>query len=301
VHYVLFVAVAALWSSSFLLMKKAAPCFGPLSVGALRVIGGALALLVLGMVVRSRWRPDARSWGPLLIVVVIGYAWPYSVQPYLIGRHGSGFIGMMVGLVPLLTVVVSAPLLGVWPRPRQVVGVLGGLVCLAVILGDGFHRAVPLADLALAVTVPLGYAIANTMIKRCFATAPSLALTAWCMCLSAIALAPIAATHEQVVTTGPLLTASLAVATLGVAGTGLCGYAFYVMIQQRGPLFAGMVAYVIPVGAVVLGWIDHESVTAAQVAALIGIIAMVALVQAPGRKDPPSSVLRPPSTADSAA
>ncbi|MBA2479602.1 MAG: DMT family transporter, partial [Planctomycetes bacterium] len=271
----------ALWSSSFILMKKASPCFGPISVGALRVIGGALVLLVLGLAVRQRWRPDARTWGPVVIIVVIGYAWPYCVQPYLIARHGSGFIGMMVGLVPLLTVVVSVPLLHVWPSRWQMVGVLGGLACLAVILGDGFNRSVPLAHLALAVTVPMGYAIANTLIKRCFPQTPSLALTTWCLGLSALVLMPIAASQEHVDLDNGIAAASTAVAILGGLGTGLCGYAFYVLIQQRGPLFAGMVAYVIPVGAVVLGWLDHERVTVWQLAALAGIIVMVGLVQMP--------------------
>ena len=34
----------------------------------------------------------------------------------------------------------SIPMLGVWPTPRQLVGVLGGLACMGLIVWDGTHR-----------------------------------------------------------------------------------------------------------------------------------------------------------------
>ncbi|MBA3707929.1 MAG: DMT family transporter [Planctomycetes bacterium] len=299
-HYALFIGVAVLWSSSFILMKKAGECFGPLSIGALRVLGGALALVLLGLLLRRRWRPSPRDWTPLLVIVAIGYAWPYCLQPFLITHHGSGFIGMMVGLVPIMTVAVSIPLLGIWPTPRQTIGVLGGFVCLAAIVGDGILRQVPPGHLALAATVPLGYAVANTLIKGSFASAPMLPLTMWCLGICTLVLVPIACARESVHHREALGGALAAAGVLGVLGTGLCGYAFYVLIQKRGPLFAGMVAYLIPIGAVVLGWLDRERVTLTQAMALVGIIAMVALVQAP-RRAPPEPTSPPQAPVGSAS
>jgi drug/metabolite transporter (DMT)-like permease len=54
---------------------------------------------------------------------------------------------------------------------------------------------------------------------------------------------------------------------------------FYWLIQKRGPLFAGMVTYLIPIGAVVLGWLDEEKVSWIQIAALAGILITVAITQ----------------------
>lgn len=284
VSYVLFAMVAALWSASFILMKKAAPCFGPLTVGSLRLVGGVLVLVALMLVMRERWRPRGSQWGVIALLIAFGYAWPYVVQPYLVGLHGSGFIGMMVGFVPLLTVVASVPLLGVRPSPRQLAGVLGGLACLAAIFGDAALRAVPPAHLALAVSVPLGYAIANTLVKRCFADAPPAALTAWCLGIAAVLVSPAAMAAERVVVDERLPLALVSAALLGVAGTGLAGWWFYLLIRRRGPLFAGMVTYVIPVGALLIGWLDGEAVTTLQTAAMVGILVMVALVQIPARR-----------------
>ena len=77
---------------------------------------------------------------------------PFVVMPYLIRQgFGHGFFGMMVALVPLVTIVVSIPMLGVWPTTRQMVGVLGGFACIAALLQDGWVRGMPLGLLTLAV------------------------------------------------------------------------------------------------------------------------------------------------------
>src|SRR5688572_17208727 len=99
--YVLFLLICAIWGSSFLLMKKAALAFGPISIGAWRVIGGAVVLTLAWGLQRRPWPLGREHLWPLMFVVVVGYAWPYSIQPYLVARHGSGFIGMTVSLVPL--------------------------------------------------------------------------------------------------------------------------------------------------------------------------------------------------------
>ncbi|HMO85819.1 MAG TPA: hypothetical protein PKC18_12970, partial [Lacipirellulaceae bacterium] len=51
------------------------------------------------------------------------------------------------------------------------------------------------------------------------------------------------------------------------------------MIKKHGPLYAGMVTYVIPVVALAWGQFDRERLSATQAAAIVGVLAMVALVQ----------------------
>ena len=128
--YLLFLLVCFIWGSSFILMKKAGLVFGTFGVGAGRVAGGAAVLALLWWWNRHRWPIERRHFGPLLVVGLVCYSWPYALQPYLIGLHGSGFIGMTVAFVPLLTILVSAPMLGVYPTRRQLLGVLGGLACM---------------------------------------------------------------------------------------------------------------------------------------------------------------------------
>jgi len=45
------------------------------------------------------------------------------------------------------------------------------------------------------------------------------------------------------------------------------------------PSVAGMTTNVVPLGAIFWGWFDHEPISAAQCGAMLGILAMVSLVQ----------------------
>jgi len=61
--------------------------------------------------------------------------------------------------------------------------------------------------------------------------------------------------------------------------TGIALLLFVQLIKNQGPLFAGMVTYVVPVLALLWGQFDGERLTSLQVGAIGGVLAMVALVQ----------------------
>ncbi len=285
-HHLMFVTVCVIWGSSFILMREAYVAFGPLSIAAGRVIGGGGVLLALWFVRPRRWPLGWRDLPALGLSVVLGYVLPFTLQPHLIGKHGnSSFFGMMVALVPLMTILVSVPMLRVRPTARQVIGVTGGLICMATLSLAGKELNIGIGDFLLACMVPLGYSISNTWVKRRFSSAPAMALVASLCLLSALVLTPLGIATETVHDVQPraVWLAVAMVAFLGIVGTGIAPWIFYRLIQARGPLYAGMVTYVVPIGALVFGWIGHERITAVQVAALVGILAMVGLVQFEGK------------------
>ncbi len=92
------------------------------------MVGGAAVLLILWLLRRQPvgWR--RRDMWSIGLHRLRGYTWPYCVQPWLIARHGSAFVGMTVSFTPLFTMLASVPMLGIVPHPRQAIGVLGALV-----------------------------------------------------------------------------------------------------------------------------------------------------------------------------
>ncbi len=279
--YALFVLICVIWGGSFLLMKKAALVFSPISVGAWRVAGGAAVLAILWLIHRHRvgWR--RRDAGSLAFVVLAGYVWPYCVQPWLITRHDSSFIGMTVSFTPLFTMLASVPLLGVIPHPRQAVGVLGALLGLGLLMSEGFARQIPAAHLLLAASVPFGYALVNTWMRRHLTHVPPLMFTFVAMAVASALLQPLSWFTPSPVPPSPnaFWPAVICLLILSVVGTGLAMFWFNKLIHDRGPLFAGMVTNLVPAGAVVWGWLDGETVTLKQLIALAIILPMVALVQ----------------------
>ncbi|MDP6356954.1 MAG: hypothetical protein QF473_17715, partial [Planctomycetota bacterium] len=99
--------------------------------------------------------------------------------------------------------------------------------------------------------------------------------------LASLILLPISqfALSGQVIEGGDIVMATNCLVILGLFCTGLATFIGYTLIQKRGPLFAGMVSYVVPPGAMMWGWWDKEQITATQVICLCGVLLMVALVQ----------------------
>lgn len=282
----MFILICLFWGSNFVLMKKADAAFGPWSIAAGRLTFAIVALAALWFGYKRRpWPFRRRDLLPLTFIAVIGFIWPFVVQPYLIGLYqNSSFIGVMPSLVPLITIVVSVPLLRVHPTRRQLVGVIIGLAAIVLLVGDGLDRAMRPIHLLMAMSVPVGYAVSNTYVKRWFANVPATALTLSAMALSAMVVLPLAGGTETIKAQGPDLAFGIAaIAQIGVLGTGASLLMFYVLVQSRGPLYAGMVTYVIPIGAMVFGWLDAERISWAQLIAVGVVLAMVAWVQADPR------------------
>lgn len=280
--YLQFAFICVVWGSSFILMKKGAVWFSPTSIGAWRLIGGAAILGIAWWRSSMQWSVRLRDGWAIAVVVLFGFAWPFSMQPYLVARDGSAFIGMMVSFTPLLTMAASIPLLGIYPARRQLLGVLGALGFLALLMLDGINRQIPIVDLAFAMTVPLCYAVTNTLIRKSLSHIPSLELSLMSLVAAALLLLPLSFVIPfEPASDSPAdkTVAVMSIVVLGVVGTGIGTFVFTRLIQEQGPLFAGMVTNLVPIGALAWGWSDHEPVTALQITALVGLVTMVSVVQ----------------------
>jgi drug/metabolite transporter (DMT)-like permease len=280
--YVSFFFICLVWGASFILMKKAGVWFSPAAIGAWRVIGGAAILGLVCWRTRVPWAIGRRDLGALAFVVVLGFAWPFCIQPWLVSRDGSAFIAMMVSFTPLITIAASIPLLGIYPARRQLFGVLGALGFMALLVRDGIEREIPSLHLGLALTVPLCYALTNIVVRRWLSHVPSLELSFVSLAAAGALLLPLsfvipfarsaATSDDRTLAIGSLV-------FLGIIGTGITTFLFNRLIQHHGPLFAGMVTNLVPIGALAWGWADHEQVTSLQLVALLGLVSMVTIVQ----------------------
>jgi drug/metabolite transporter (DMT)-like permease len=212
-------------------------------------------------------------------MIVPGYIWPFVIQPYLISRVGHGYIAVFVCLVPLLTIVLGVPFLRQRATRIQWIGVMVGLLFLVAYMWEGLHRNVPLAYLLLAITVPSGYAISNLSLKRWFSDVPAVPLACVGMLVSAAVLCPLALSMETIHRDADFATAVGAMSLLALFSRGAGVVLFYTLIRRRGPLFASMVTYLIPIVALLWSWLDHELITLGQLVAVMGVLAMVSLVQ----------------------
>lgn len=280
-----FALICILFGSNFMLMDKAAQLYSPLEIGLGRVWGGAVVVWLMLFFSRQRYRLTGRTLGQIAVVAVLANAYPFAIQPWLIAQGTDhSFLAMFVPFTPLLTIVASVPMLGIRPTWQQIAGVVGGLgLLLWVMAGDGEQHGLTWNMAPIALTVPLSYAIGNTFLRRHLQKVPSIVLSSLLLTIAGTLLLPLAAGdligHATQTTHPDWASATLSLVLLGLLGTGACIGLFVNLVQQRGPLFAGMVTYIVPVVALGWGFVDGEYISLTQVLAIVGILAMVALVQ----------------------
>lgn len=291
--HLLFVALSLVWGTSFILMKWANPCFGPLSIAASRLLFGGALVLGIGMMVGARIKIGKKDWPYVIAIAVFGAGLPFSLQPFLIASIGnSAFIGTMVCFVPVFTAIVSVPMLKKKPDMVEMIALAVGLICLFSIMWDGIHRSITVVNLGLAALTPLLYATCNTTVRSRLSHCSPLSLTSLTYLLAAIPVVILAGSIEPFPDPDhPEFSMALgSLFALGAFCTGIAGYFFFMLIRRRGPLYAGMVGYMIPLIATCIGWCFGEEVSGVQWACMVTTMLSVGCVQARQKLIPQKTV-----------
>lgn len=302
VIYLWFAIISFIWGSSFILMKYAGQAYGPLTIGGFRMLGGAATLGLVWLIFyrHSRWPLRWHHLPWLIVIGIVALSWSNYVQPAMIERYGeSGFFGIMPTFVPLFTLFTTIILLREMPNWQQWVGVIGGLFFLLMLADDGIvNRKIVWYHVLMGLSVPVGYAVANTLIKKYFMDASPVALGLGSLSVASLILLSLTFTLESQATTQPTVDAMTmwvaiaCIAALGILGMGVANTIFYSLIQKHGPVSASTVTYLMPLFVVGWGWVDGEAVTIQQIIALLGILGMIALVQHPTPNPPNTSTTR---------
>ncbi len=92
--------LAAIWGSSFLFIKVGVTELHPLFVAFGRVLGGAVALVVVVLLTRDRLPRDPRFWAHNAVVAVLGVALPFSLFGFGEQRISSVLAGIWNSVTP---------------------------------------------------------------------------------------------------------------------------------------------------------------------------------------------------------
>jgi len=298
----LWIGLAVIWGSSFLLMKLGLEALHPMQIAALRIGIAAVTLVVLAAVTRTRLPQDGGTWGLLAICSFFLTALPFTAFVVAETRISSGLAGLANAFSPVATVLFALLLL---PSdrltPRKLVSVLLGFAGVVLIAEPWTSAQGPdLLGIAIAVLGAASYGLGWTLNRRLLGSrdVPGLAHPTALMItglpMSVVALLVWAAIEgwSPVASHGPadaLPLALAAVAALGVIGTGIAYVLHFEVVRAVGPTVGATVTYLIPVVAVTLGVIAlGERVGPWQLAGAAIVIGAGVLVQARPRARRPA-------------
>jgi drug/metabolite transporter (DMT)-like permease len=162
-----------LWSTGFIFAKMGLPYAEPFTFVALRYAAVVAVMLPVALVLRASWPARAVDIVHLIVAGLLLHA-VYIAGVFASIYHGlpAGISALIVGLQPVLTATLVGPFLGERVTARQWVGLLLGLVGVALVLGDklAFDRATGGA-VALAVCALVGITLGTIYQKRFCTTA----------------------------------------------------------------------------------------------------------------------------------
>jgi drug/metabolite transporter (DMT)-like permease len=275
-------ALAVVWGSNFAWIKVSLGAFTPAQLTFGRVLLGALVLCAALAIRRERLPRDAYTWAHLTVAALVGNALPYLLFALAETRVDSSIAGIINATTPLWTLALVAALRqGEAITLRRVAGFLLGLLGCVVLLAPWNAQGIDLIGALACLAAAISYAVSYVYLARYLApraltptalsAAQLLAATAWI--LPALTLNPGRMPAAQ---PGPLL----ALATLGILGTGAAYVINYALIREQGAARASVVIYLIPVVSVMLGVIMlAEPFTPNLVAGTVLIITGVALTR----------------------
>ncbi|MFM7199209.1 MAG: DMT family transporter [Myxococcota bacterium] len=251
-----FIALGAIWGSSFLFIRYANGSFGPLAVAALRVSIASVALMPLLLSRRLQGELWEHRWA-LLVNGILNAGIPYACYAFALLSLSSGLAAILNATTPMFGALVAWVWLGERPTGIRGLGLVlgfGGVAALAwdkaSLKPDASGIAPGWAVLACLVAT-LCYGIAGSQAKRYLSGRNPLVTATGSQTAATLVLAIPALLHMP--TEMPGLNAWGAILALGVMCTGVAYVLFFRIIERGGPTRALAVTFLIPVFAVIYG------------------------------------------------
>jgi drug/metabolite transporter (DMT)-like permease len=119
----------AMWSSGYVVGKLAVPYAGPFTLLALRFGVAAIVLLLVALAARAPWPASSRQLGHLVVVGLLIQALQFSgLYTALTLGVPAGEAALIVGTMPVLTLLGAGLFLGEKASARQWLGMAAGVL-----------------------------------------------------------------------------------------------------------------------------------------------------------------------------
>ncbi len=245
-----------LWGCSFLFIRVAVPELGAISLMMVRTLIAALFLLPIMLLMRQQ-RDFLENWRMIAVLSVLNTALPFTLLGYATLHTNAGIGSILNALVPIFTPMVAF----VWFRQRlSRVAIFGiGLGFFGVYLiangqsGSSSEQGFRLIPIITGMLGSLCYAVAANFTQLYFSQIKPLALATGCQLFGFVLLLPLGLYFwpATAISGGAWWSA----AALGVLSTGISFIIFFHLLSQVGASFATLVAYLIPLFSITLGYL----------------------------------------------
>ena len=244
------VALAAIWGASFLFTRIAAPALGPVLTAEARTLIAGIALAIyFGF---TGYNPEWRRWGRQYVIVgILTSALPFLLWAYAALTLTAGLMSVLNATSPMWGALCSAVLLRERLTGRRIVGLLIGMVGVALVTRPEAGTAVPYGAMLAALGAALCYGLAGAYMKRWASAVPARGMAVGTQLVAGILLIPFIPLAPPQATPSLLIIVSMLM--LGLMCGAIAYLLYFRLVADIGATGALTVTYLIPVFGVLWG------------------------------------------------
>ena len=239
------VALAAIWSLSFIFLRIVSPALGPAWTTALRVLIGGLAL-ASWLALSGRDAGVREHWRAYLGIGVVNSAVPFFLFAYAALALPAAYLAILNATVPLFAVLLSAAFLGEPLTAGRLGGIAAGIAGVTLVTHAGAVDMTQAAWLAVGacLVATFCYALAAVGIKMRGGALSPYAIAAWSqLCAGAVLLPPAILSSPP----GPVTpTVVLCLAGLALLCSAIAYLLYFRLIGDIGPTRTSTLTFLLP-------------------------------------------------------
>lgn len=252
----LWLALAAMWSSSYGVIKLGVETLDPMTLVAGRMVIGAAVILAVLMLRGQRLSTRPRDWTSYLITGMLGSTVPFLLITFGEQTVDSALASILMGVAPVATVLLAAlTFADERLTTRVTLGVGLALIGVVTLVGPAALSGLgdDLSGQLAIVGATLCYA-AGTIYVKAYVKRPAMEMAAGSMLVGAIVACVIATVWGKGITGVDLSPRSIgAIVYLGLFSTAAANLIYFHLVPRLGATRMSQINFAVPVGGSLIG------------------------------------------------
>lgn len=256
-HWIVFITLGLIWSSSFMWVEIVIRELGAITLVAYRVLFGLLFGIAVVIIQKIKLPRTFKEWAPLFVLGLTNLAIPFFLITWAQFYIDSGVASILDATVPLFTILAAHFILhdDKMTVPKVlglVIGFIGVVVLMIKDINEGTSTL--LGQLAVILACVF-YAASSIIARKTTEDTPAVLRSVGSLISATVVMWVASFIFESPIKIPTLPITWVALAWLGILGSGLAFVMLFYLIHEIGPTRTTMVTYLFPLGGVTLGTI----------------------------------------------
>jgi len=279
--YFLLTLLALIWASAFFNIKIATYSYGPLTIAFLRILFGAIPVVLLCFIKKIKIEAFSKDWYWFASIGIINLVLPFFLIAYGVQKVQSNLAAILMASTPL----TATALAHFFTNNEKInlvkfIGIFIGFSGIVFLFSDNILFNENNIFSAFLILFGSCFYVIGGLLTLKISSKKNENVTASILIWGTIVLLPISLIIEQPWNLNPRLDSTLSLIYLGIFSTGVAWLLRFYILKHNGLVFQAQVAYLIPIFGVILGFlILDEAITSKVIISLIAVIIGIFIVK----------------------